>query len=99
MNGRHEKFFSLIGAQYVVDFPKSLRSQINLAIVFPEANAGFRDALRNNLLGTFDNDKQLQATFEQLKRFEALVVDLKKHREHVRVLPRRPQRLLQRPGL
>jgi GTPase SAR1 family protein len=81
MNGRHENFFSMIGAQYVVDFPKSLRSQINLAVVFPEANAGFRDALRNNILGTFDNDKQLQATFGILQQHEALVVDLKAHRE------------------
>jgi hypothetical protein len=81
MNGRHEKFFTMICAQYVVDLPKDLRSQINLAIVFPEAQEGLREAMRINLLGIFKDDEQLQAAFKVLERYEALVFDIKAYRE------------------
>jgi hypothetical protein len=77
MNGRHEKFFTMIGAQYIVDIPKNLRSQINLVFVFPESMECNRDALRKHILGCFSNDKQLCATFDKLERFEALVLDIK----------------------
>jgi energy-coupling factor transporter ATP-binding protein EcfA2 len=77
MNGRHEKFFTMIGAQYIVDLPKNLRSQINLVFVFPESMETNRDALRKHILGCFSTDKQLSATFDKLERYEALVLDIK----------------------
>lgn len=82
MNGRHDNFCFLNGVQYVVDFPKDLRSQIDVVVVFPEANFEYRDPLRKNLLGVFKSDEQLVRTFnEGLRSNEALVFDTKAYRE------------------
>lgn len=82
MNGRHDNFCYLNGVQYVVDFPKDLRSQIDVVVVFPEANVEYRDPLRKNLLGVFKSDEQLVRTFnEGLKKHEALVFDARAYRE------------------
>ena len=75
MNGRHENFFLINGIQYIMDFPKNLRSQIGVSIVFPEPNRKMRDSIREQLLGCFDTDEQLQQVFQQLKPHEALVFD------------------------
>jgi hypothetical protein len=82
MNGRHDNFFYLNGVQYIVDFPKDLRSQVDTVIVFPEANLEYREPLRKNLLGVFQTDEQLVRTFKEgLKAHEALVFDSRAYRE------------------
>lgn len=82
MNGRHDNFCYLNGVQYVVDFPKDLRSQIDIVVVFPEANIEYRDPLRKNLLGVFQSDDQLVRTFKEgLRSHEALVFDARAFRE------------------
>jgi energy-coupling factor transporter ATP-binding protein EcfA2 len=80
MNGRHEHFLPIIVAQYVVDLPKALRTQINLVFSFPDAQEGNRDALRRCVLGMFSKDKHLMATYDKLEMYEALVYDVKAHR-------------------
>ena len=76
MNSRHERFFFMNGVQYIIDFPKDLRSQIQLVIVFPEPNLMYRDPLRKNVLGIFTTDEQLVKTFDEgLREHEALVFD------------------------
>lgn len=76
MNGRHDNFFFMNGVQYIMSFPKDLRSQIDLAIVFPEPNIEYREPLRKNLLGVFKSDEQLVRTFEEgIHAHEALVFD------------------------
>jgi hypothetical protein len=77
MNGRHEKFFFMNGVQYAVDFPKSLRQNIDIVVAFPEVNFEFRDPLRRNLLGIFKTDAQLVRAFNALEPYEALVFDQK----------------------
>lgn len=82
MNGRHDNFCFLNGVQYVVDFPKDLRSQIDVVIVFPESSPEYREPLRKNLLGIFHTDEQLVRTFnEGLRAHEALVFDSRAYRE------------------
>jgi hypothetical protein len=80
MNGRHDKLFFMNGVQYVVDFPKALRSQIDLAIVFPIPDFKTREPVRENLLGVFKHDEQLVEAFEKLKPHEALVFDQRAYR-------------------
>ena len=76
MNSRHERFFFMNGVQYIIDFPKDLRSQIQLVIVFPEPNLMYREPLRKNVLGIFSTDEQLVRTFDEgLREHEALVFD------------------------
>ena len=76
MNSRHENFFFCNGVQYIIDFPKDLRSQIQLVIVFPEPNIQYREPLRKNVLGIFSSDEQLVRTFDEgLREHEALVFD------------------------
>lgn len=81
MNGRHDNFFYLNGVQYIMDFPKDLRSQVDTVIVFPEANITYREPLRQNLLGVFQTDEELVKVFnEGLKEHEALVFDSRAYR-------------------
>ena len=76
MNSRHENFFFMNGVQYVIDFPKDLRSQIQYVVVFPEPNIQYREPLRKNVLGIFTSDEQLVRTFDEgLQEHEALVFD------------------------
>lgn len=82
MNGRHDNFFFMNGVQYVMDFPKSLRANIDVAIVFPEPSMQVRDTLRSTVLGIFDTDEQLVNVFKEgLHEHEALVFDQKAFRE------------------
>ena len=82
MNGRHDNFFYLNGVQYIMDFPKDLRSQVDTVIVFPEANLEYREPLRKNLLGVFQSDEELVRVFKEgLRQHEALVFDNKAFRE------------------
>jgi hypothetical protein len=81
MNGRHDNFFYLNGVQYIMDFPKDLRSQVDTVIVFPEANITYREPLRQNLLGVFQTDEELVKVFnEGLHEHEALVFDSRAYR-------------------
>lgn len=76
MNGRHEKFFLMIGAQYIMNVPKDLRTQTDVAIVFPDANPSTLQPLRENVLGIFHSDEELAAVFQNgLGEREALVFD------------------------
>jgi len=82
MNGRHDNFFFMKGVQYVMDFPKALRANIDLAIVFPEPQLSVRETLRQTLLGIFDTDEALVKVFEDgLQEHEALVFDQRAYRE------------------
>lgn len=74
-NGRHINFLFMIGVQYLVDFPKFARTQVDLVVVFPTGNRSVRDGLREHLLGIFETDAELVATFGQLDKYEALVFD------------------------
>lgn len=86
MNGRHDNFFFMNGCQYVMTFPKDLRSQISLAIVFPDPNPKTRNATRENLLGCFPDDEKLMRVFDSLQSHEALVFDQNAFRKKERCL-------------
>jgi len=76
MNGRHDNFFFMNAAQYVMDMDKALRSQIDLVVAFPVSEDSMIGPLRENLLGCFQTDAQLVRMFrEGLKENEALVFD------------------------
>ena len=75
MNGRHDNFFFMNAAQYVMDMNKSLRSQIDLVVAFPTEDESIITPLRENLLGCFRNDEQLKRMFQALHENEALVYD------------------------
>ncbi len=82
MNGRHDNFFFMNGVQYVMDFPKSLRANIDVSIVFPEPSFSVRETLRSTVLGIFDTDEQLVNVFKDgLHEHEALVFDQKAYRD------------------
>lgn len=83
MNGRHDNISLFLGSQYILDFPKDLRSQVDLLVAFPEANFEYREPLRKNFLGSVcHSDESLQARTVCLGSQEALVFDCKAHREH-----------------
>jgi hypothetical protein len=76
MNGRHDHFFFMNAVQYVMDMDKSLRSQIDLVVAFPVSEESMIKPLRENLLGCFSTDAQLQRMFKEgLRENEALVFD------------------------
>jgi len=76
MNGRHDNFFFMNAAQYVMDMDKALRSQIDLVVAFPVSEDSMIGPLRENLLGCFKTDAQLVRMFrEGLKENEALIFD------------------------
>lgn len=81
MNGRHEGFWFMNGIQYLVDFPKGLRAQVDLVIVFPVEEEDKLTQLRENVLGVFKSNEDLLAVFRSLQPFETLVFDAKAHRE------------------
>jgi hypothetical protein len=76
MNGRHDNFFFMNAAQYVMDMDKALRSQIDLVVAFPVSEDSMITPLRENLLGCFKTDAQLVRMFKDgLRENEALVFD------------------------
>jgi hypothetical protein len=84
MNGRHDNFSLFMGVQMVIDFPRDLRSQVDLVIAFPERNMQYREQLRKSFLAAvFHSDDPLKTVFfEGLKSHEALVFDCNAHRRH-----------------
>jgi hypothetical protein len=78
MNGRHDNFFFMNGVQYVMDMDKSLRSQVDLVVAFPVQEDSQLKPLRENLLGCFNTDAQLDRMFKALQPNEALVFDRRK---------------------
>jgi hypothetical protein len=81
MNGRHDNLFYINAVQYIMGLNKDMRSQIDLAIVFPRYEASFCTALRENLLGDcFETDDEMRQTFRTLQPYEALVYDARAQR-------------------
>jgi hypothetical protein len=77
MNGRHENLFFVNAVQYVVDFPKDLRSQVDVIVVFPLSGLYLKGAYEHMLNGAFDSFEECVAAFGALKEHECLVFDAK----------------------
>jgi hypothetical protein len=77
MNGRHEKVFFVNAVQYVVDFPRDLRSQVDVIVVFPLSGLFLKGAYDHMLSGAFDSFEECQVTFASLKEHECLIFDAK----------------------
>ncbi len=75
MNGRHENVFFVNAVQYVVDFPKDLRSQVGVLVVFPLSGLFLKSAYDHMLNGAFDSYEECVATFGALREHECLVFD------------------------
>jgi Ni2+-binding GTPase involved in maturation of urease and hydrogenase len=80
MNGRHDNLFLLNGVQYIMDFPKELRSQIDVAVVFPVQGAYVKGVMDNLLGDAFKSVDDLAAVFSQLQQHEVLVWDARAQR-------------------
>ena len=77
MNGRHEHIFFVNAVQYVVDFPKDLRSQLDVMVIFPLSGLYLKSAYEHMLNGAFDSYEDCVTTFKSLREHECLVFDAK----------------------
>ncbi len=77
MNGRHDHVFFVNAVQYVVDFPRDLRSQVDVVVIFPLSGLFLKGAYEHMLNGAFDSYEECVATFEALREHECLVFDAK----------------------
>jgi hypothetical protein len=76
MNGRHDKFFTMLSAQYPLALKPDIRNNIDVSIVFRTSNPKTVEKLRENLLPCFDTDEELMEVFKNgLQKHEALVFD------------------------
>ncbi len=78
MNGRHWKILLIITCQYLIDVPKSLRGQIDYAMLFKNNNPQEREQLLDIFGGCFPKDRGV--TFNQMmnqctQQFGCMVVD------------------------
>ncbi len=82
MNGRHNKFFFMNCTQHAPDFPKSMRGNLDLIVVFPPPNDEvFKTVYQNLLSGAFRTQEECRAAFDSLNAHECLVFDPKAQTE------------------
>ena len=76
MNGRHDKFFGMLSAQYPLALKPDIRNNIDVSIIFRTSNPKTVEKLRENLLPCFETDEELMEVFRNgLQKHEALVFD------------------------
>lgn len=80
MNGRHDNLFFLNGIQYIVNFPKEQRSQLDVAVVFPVSGVAFLKAVWENLLSDALTLEQTETLLSNLNAHECLVFDARAFR-------------------
>jgi hypothetical protein len=81
MNGRHNNVFFMNCAQHIMDFPKNLRSNLDVIAVFPPPNDSVLDNVYEHLLsGVFSCKDHCKTTFQSLEEHECLVFDAKRQR-------------------
>jgi hypothetical protein len=82
MNGRHNRFFFMNCTQHAPDFPKSMRGNLDLIVVFPPPNDEvFKTVYINLLSGAFRTQEECRAAFDTLQAHECLVFDPKAQTE------------------
>ena len=77
MNGRHHKLFVLITAQYCLDLPPALRSNIDYCFILADYIRRNRERLYTNFAGVFPSFDAFCAVMDETtENYECLVIKM-----------------------
>lgn len=83
MNGRHRNITLMISAQYIMDMPPDLRSQIDYTFVFSEGNIKNKEKLWKQFFGLFERYKHFNKMLNELTvDYQCLVSDKKTYKDN-----------------